>query len=1755
MADTDTYPTTNNSNVTFQNLSSLLNVSKSDQAAAQAPAQQTGQTQQPQTDASNSPVLGVRGTHYGYKGDPNTDPNSAVGRGAWDNQLQDAVSVALSPDVEAKLGVQPNEELLWTGADGTQRKVTFHDRTSSSLRGRVDFYDKSGQIGDLGEGTIQRIGAKGQTIPMLETSDTSTQQQPAAFGMRVASQRDVKAFNNYINNGGDINQISVYDQLAIAIAKDPDFLTKPENFESFYGLVYKPLQQQQGGNSIKKFIENLGPSIGETVNNLKDAAVNSAQTLKDEAELAYRKATGQTHDADYQTLLSRVAQEEATESQAEGKALSDTWDFVSGTANGLFQITKPLAQWVMGRDAKSRDEIDRTFAQALQQTVATQQKLHGLGDQLQKSGATSYNAVGAYSDLNKQIATAQPNQSALAGTAMALSPLNFIGFGAGEEAVGAFKPLFFGKASQATEDLAGATAKKLGLDATQILPENPELSAARPGYIETRNAQAGVAPIARQAAQDVATSRQNLADRLTSLNKISGDPGTSTWFASKVMQATGVTLSGVGELASKVTEVPKMLAGRLSGGNEVIKDALTEAFKKTVFGGFLHHFGPIGGAIETGLEHAPKVASMMGDVFDAMGQELMAGETQIPYWQRVAQKTKYVSKGMASFLDSPAIQTATAMATGGAEAAAVGGTLGGLQAKGQGQPFATGALGGALQGGILGMAGGGFGQWMKFRDPNQYLLQARGDWKRYRDMMSPAERQNFSQLSSTNQLMLAQHAQHFPDLRVSYINDPNGPQGFHYFDQANRSNIQLNLASPDSVIRGTLAHELIHGATTSGMLPEVLDTLLGNPERRQIGQYTALDAKGDPIGTDPATGRYQTNQEFANYRNAYMNQMTEMGLPTSHLNDASIAKEIFAEHGVDYMMSGGALLDANSAFRPGMFSENAMKTALAKIGYTFDGNGKMIGAPNGTISGTGLFNDLQRNPALMKLAQSYFQKGVHEGAINSEEQSTRRFTRKDMQNPNVSETWLQNDPQIIRDEKGNVIRNPLTGEPAYRSPKEVKAYNAKFADALRSGVETLPEADRMDLGYRKTGENSFFVRYLPDAVLDSLAKTNEYNPHQIASLRMLSRVLADKGDPGAEIRMFYRKATTPSKRYGSFEGTEKFAVPYGFEVSGQNNVNIKSVDFNQLGKNYQRVQSRDPYKNLWKSVGDFDQDAHTYFVNHSKGDPGATGLGEAKRDAINALAGFDTQTHRESNPLVDRMPNSVRPIIKDYSIDRANQISATGAKRPFISEEQYYKMNRNYLPGASDVSYRPRAVSEGPARAPAELRTNTPERQAEIAQTQAKAQKWLNKEDVPDMSTAAYLSGQRQFPEGKMTNEQLGNFVGANHDKLDISQPDVRDRMAHAMTYDIMDALSKNGNAQGWYDETVDRSINHVAQRLDPTILSNPENQRMFKLAVAITSQGQKVHPNFESGYLAYQHWKQTGEMPTSRDVFGGGVNAEAMEKNFAKVNQLKNKLGSDGFRDFLEQPISVRDLKKNYGIKVANESADMTLPGAAALGPKIGSFYSNLNKHFDTITMDLWLARTMHRMQGDMFGYSESAFRNQIGELKDRINNDEINLPDAQKNRILRQIDTMENVKEGALTRDRAQRGGKAILDWADTTHGLFKRPDPVTGKTYSDRSDVNYLAKNIDNNVTKISDDPGGVADRTQIRDVFSRAKQKLTDAGIHLNNADMQALIWYREQELFKKAGALSRGSENFDYLDAAHGLVNKYARNAPAAQAAR
>jgi N-acetyl-anhydromuramyl-L-alanine amidase AmpD len=449
-------------------------------------------------------------------------------------------------------------------------------------------------------------------------------------------------------------------------------------------------------------------------------------------------------------------------------------------------------------------------------------------------------------------------------------------------------------------------------------------------------------------------------------------------------------------------------------------------------------------------------------------------------------------------------------------------------------------------------------------------------------------------------------------------------------------------------------------------------------------------------------------------------------------------------------------------------------------------------------------------------------------------------------------------------------------------------------------------------------------------------------------------------------------------------------------------------------------------------------------------------------------------------------------------------------------------------------------------------KTVSPERQAARDEIQQKAQQALGEAPETDpLSAHHYINKHATLPDWIKTKEDIGKHFDEVNPKLDYAKDEHRQRAADALTHDVLHGLSKNSAAYDWYDDTVDKSLNHIGH-VAPKILSDRDHELAFKLATAVTSQGQDVFPNFESGYLGYRHWHKTGRMPEDASIFGGGPKAEAMVKNFKKINKLWGKLGSEKFRQFLETPITMRQLKEDYGMKSGGESPDHEMEGAAFLGPKIGSFFNNLNKRFHSTTFDLWATRNLNRIAGRMLKFSPNRLLkdsvNEKGEQKyghlsrldQLLSSDMIEGADKAQQKTMRaEVQALRKLKNP--TRERVLGVAPTIADWAEREHNRYAKG--TGGRSYPKdlKTASTSLAKNMDLNLTDLSDAPRGPVQRKQFRDIYKRTQANLAKHGINMEHANNQAVLWYIEQKLFQLGGSRNRAS--FDYLDAAHRLVRK------------
>lgn len=375
----------------------------------------------------------------------------------------------------------------------------------------------------------------------------------------------------------------------------------------------------------------------------------------------------------------------------------------------------------------------------------------------------------------------------------------------------------------------------------------------------------------------------------------------------------------------------------------------------------------------------------------------------------------------------------------------------------------------------------------------------------------------------------------------------------------------------------------------------------------------------------------------------------------------------------------------------------------------------------------------------------------------------------------------------------------------------------------------------------------------------------------------------------------------------------------------------------------------------------------------------------------------------------------------------------------------------------------------------------------------------------------------------------------------DITTVEGRERVARAMVHEALYSLSMDGHAVGWYDRKVREAL-AVTAMAHPEILTNKEANLAFRVIAAVTSNGQAVRDNFILANEIYKTWRAEGRFPVEFE--GGGTRAPAMKVAFAKMNFMSEKYGWEKTERELMTLRSVRDIEQSFELKISGELKDALVPTAVGLGgPKIGNFFANLSGYFDSPTMDLWFMRTIGRMtggiiatkpgllkhldklltllpeKGEVKGISVAKMRKEIAAYKA--------LPEEQR------LDPEVTIKVLA----QVEKYGRA-------QYAEFAAPD-ATGKTFTKKTPENENARSLKSNLSALVEAPGNGTQRDQLRQVVKRALSMLDKTGIKLNAADLQAVLWYYEKNLYAKLGDVSESAKPWDYASAARfGVGREY-----------
>jgi len=334
--------------------------------------------------------------------------------------------------------------------------------------------------------------------------------------------------------------------------------------------------------------------------------------------------------------------------------------------------------------------------------------------------------------------------------------------------------------------------------------------------------------------------------------------------------------------------------------------------------------------------------------------------------------------------------------------------------------------------------------------------------------------------------------------------------------------------------------------------------------------------------------------------------------------------------------------------------------------------------------------------------------------------------------------------------------------------------------------------------------------------------------------------------------------------------------------------------------------------------------------------------------------------------------------------------------------------------------------------------------------------------------------------------------------------------LARVIAEEAKEAASRSGNAATWYRDKVE-GAHRVVDQIYGGI--KPSERRMFNYGLAVTSNGASVPENAKMALGVFDYKRQNGRFPErlSDAGVGGGKEAKAMENAFKIYNRMSDKIGEDQFLKFLDMDVTNKDLKA-AGFPVTGEGMGTKLKGSAILGPKIGQgFFQNLEGNFNPLTSDRWWMRTWGRMTGQLVPDPDpKALMKRRARLKDAIKTKEGK--DLVKNLGFKMSDLKTNDGLDAFA-DAAYRRYSA---------GGFK-----------DRTEVNRSAQRLAESKRATLEYPRGAKERDFMRSTVADALDLLRQDGLDMETADLQALLWYPEKELYAKYGIGGKRAAPTDY----------------------
>jgi hypothetical protein len=754
--------------------------------------------------------------------------------------------------------------------------------------------------------------------------------------------------------------------------------------------------------------------------------------------------------------------------------------------------------------------------------------------------------------------------------------------------------------------------------------------------------------------------------------------------AGKALSVAGKAAEIVGGIGERIRSLPSKLAERLAPESEYLQGELAKyGTGAAVVGvGIATDNDAVTGA--GAFIGASPLLRRAGADIRRIGELYSVGETVLPFWQQVrkARDISGLTKQAGAFLDNSVFAATADVVKGaarGTAAAVVPGAAFGIVASPD-DPLA-GAASGMGSAGVFGFAVGAFGQWKKYDNPGQRARELAGQVRAYRDLLQarPDELVAFDKLKPDQQSTIALYLSVHPDLKVNYIDAPGAPAG--RYDAANPDVVTINLASKDP-LKEVLAHEVSHYVERNELGQTVEDQYLGDAEAGIAGEFTARhEISGDPILVmENGVKRFKMNAEFEQYRQRYTEQAKASGVDTT-FDDSYIAREIFAERHVDYLLSDSYAKDLKGLTSASDFIDNApfLKETLGRLGVVFDKDGGVVESK--------LLGKIGRDPTTQKLLREYYRRRAEDisGRIDPDADGRNKYFDEKAVNKStqVAEKYFDATGEILRDTAGKPIYDE-NGKAQIRKAIEVKRDVADAATAAAAVIEAQKPSDPAVV-QKRTDEkgNSILVgRYLSDEAIAAIEKSEKLNPVQLQNLKELNAQLKDGG--GKQTLHFYQAATRKGggPLYRSLAGRWRTDLVYGVRVTKADNIAFQSISLEVLMENAKASVAKGQAKPWNNQLGDLIHDINTYVDNVTSGKPGSQGLGDEKKNFINNLLGIRIKKNGDVNPLFEVM-NAPKIILTTLRLDRMNRLSPVEARKIPFTSESYRRAAQNLRPETS----------------------------------------------------------------------------------------------------------------------------------------------------------------------------------------------------------------------------------------------------------------------------------------------------------------------------------------------------------------------------------------------------------------------------------------------------------------------------------------